>query len=126
MIVVFGIVIATSFDRRRYFAPVFFVSLLFVALYDMREQINLYKARQNYSDVYTNVPILEQKNWFGIGYYPDILEKAQGYLNAPSNGQKVYLAVTQSFPFFGYSQYHLHPAETILIENKNDISSAKK
>ncbi|OIP53005.1 hypothetical protein AUK10_03045 [Candidatus Gracilibacteria bacterium CG2_30_37_12] len=125
-VIILGIVFVYSFDRRRFFFPIFLISIMFVVFYDLREQANLYEVRNGYQNNYINVPIIEQKNWFGIGYYPMILEKASKYITQSPVGQKVYLAAMQNFPLFGYSQYHLHPAETIFIEDVKNITSAQK
>ena len=126
IIVIFSIVAVYSFDRRRFFAPIFFTGMVFVVLYDVREQINLFEVRNGYYDSYVNIPVLEQKKWFGIGYYPDLLEKADQYVSHTPIGQKIYLAAIQNFPLFGYSQYRLHPAETIFVEDMKTVESAKK
>lgn len=125
-IVVLGIIFVYSFDRRRFFLPIFIAGIIFVVFYDLREQINLSMVRKGYYDTYDNKPTLEQKNWFGIGYYPDILEKASQYVVQNPVWQKIYLAAMQNFPLFGYSQYHLHPAETLFVDDMKNITWAKK
>lgn len=125
-IIAIGIVFVYGFESRRFFFPVFLIGMIFTVFYDLREHTNLYEMRKLYYDGYVNVPVLEQKNWFGIGYYPDVLEKVSQYVNQNPVWQKVYLAAVQNFPLFGYSQYRLHPADTIFVQAAKDIVSAKK
>jgi len=97
-----------------------------IVLYDLREHVNLSQVRKGYYDGYVNVPTLEQKNWYGIGYYRDILDKASHFVSPNPSSQKVYLAAVQDFPLLGYSQYNLHPAETIFVKDIKEVSLAQK
>lgn len=100
--------------------------MICIVLYDLREHVNLSQVRKGYYDEYVNMPVLEQKNWYGIGYYRDILEKASHFVSLSPSSQKVYLAAAQDFPLLGYSQYNLHPAETIFVKDAKEMSPARK
>lgn len=126
MIEVLGIVFVYSFNRRRFWIPVLFSGMLFVVLYDLREQVNLSDIRNGYYDHYANISVSEQRDWFGIGYYPDILDRVSQYIKPAFSGQKVYLATQQGFPLFGYAQYRFHPTKTILVEEGKEMELAQK
>lgn len=100
--------------------------MICIVLYDLREHINLFQTRKGYYDGYANIPVLEQRNWYGIGYYKDMLDKASRFVSLGASSQKVYLAAVQDFPLFGYSQYNLHPAETIFVKDAKEMSPARK